>query len=929
MAEGGSRDCELQKNELAELLKKPLKKGDTWYLTDTKWFKQWKKYVGYDSWDTGHVGDESAYPGPIDNSALFKESTCELLKEHLIDELDYMLLPEEAWQKLVGWYDIMEGQVPLARKVIEHGMFVKHCKVEVYLMDLKLCPNNNLDNIVTKHFSRADTIDAIEKEMRQTFHISSDKGVRLWNRYMTNTYEHLSKPDNTIQDVGLYPGQVIIIEEQNDDGTWPRQVKSTGTMSHSISSSSSSRGTNGDNNMPDTSYNSTSSRSMCSSGYYGSNSSCNSYNDGYGNTATCQPGLCGLSNLGNTCFMNSAIQCMSNVPPLTLHMLSDKWKEDLNRDNPLGMQGKIATSYAELIKNMWSGRHSYTVPRAFKTAVSQFAPQFSGYQQHDAQELMAFLLDGLHEDLNRIKNKPYVELKDADGRPDATVARESWENYLKRNDSVIVDIFHGQLKSTLVCPECDKISVTFDPFCYLTLPLPYKKEKHIKVVLVSFDPTKIPVQYKLMVPSDGTVEDLCQALSNLTDIPVQHMVVADVYSCRLHKIFSKDDMLRNIQERDDIFIYEIPPCSKDDSDMVLVHVYLREQREKSYSNYSQSCAKLFGYPLLVRVPKENCTYEVLYNHVLDRLQRFVKAPDINNEWWQPISEGTTSNGEVEMDDDNYNDNRDTADKKSSGSEEDISEEGGSSSKDNRNEHRLFKFTVVNSYGNTEVDKIYDNDKPIKFNGKTYLAADWHPQAKQQFYLEDEAKKLERHVSMDRHAKKQVIQLTDCLNLFTKEERLGEQDPWYCPQCKEFQQATKKFDLWKLPKVLVIHLKRFQFNRYRRDKLDVFVEYPIKGLDMQQWIINSEHGPALYDLKGVVNHYGGLGGGHYTAYCQNKDTRQWYHFDDSSVTKISEDAVIANSGYVLIYQRRDPSSSTSAETITNGNGNLDNEDMEIN
>ena len=67
--------------------------------------------------------------------------------------------------------------------------------------------------------------DSIEKEMRQTFHISSKKGVRLWNRYMTNTYEHLSKPDNTIQDVGLYPGQVIIIEEQNDDGTWPRQVK--------------------------------------------------------------------------------------------------------------------------------------------------------------------------------------------------------------------------------------------------------------------------------------------------------------------------------------------------------------------------------------------------------------------------------------------------------------------------------------------------------------------------------------------------------------------------------------------------------------------------------------------------------------------------------------------------------------------------------
>ena len=51
--------------------------------------------------------------------------------------------------------------------------------------------------------------------------------------------------------------------------------------------------------------------------------------------------------------------------------------------------------------------------------VGRFAPQFSGYQQQDSQELLAFLLDGLHEDLNRVKKKPYVEIKDADGRPDA------------------------------------------------------------------------------------------------------------------------------------------------------------------------------------------------------------------------------------------------------------------------------------------------------------------------------------------------------------------------------------------------------------------------------------------------------------------------------------------------------------------------------
>lgn len=87
-------------------------------------------------------------------------------------------------------------------------------------------------------------------------------------------------------------------------------------------------------------------------------------------------------------------------------------------ENPLGMRGEIANAYAGLMHQMWSGRYSVISPRQFKTSVGRFAPQFSGYQQQDSQELMAFLLDGLHEDLNRIKKKPYIELKDPEGMPD-------------------------------------------------------------------------------------------------------------------------------------------------------------------------------------------------------------------------------------------------------------------------------------------------------------------------------------------------------------------------------------------------------------------------------------------------------------------------------------------------------------------------------
>lgn len=91
--------------------------------------------------------------------------------------------------------------------------------------------------------------------------------------------------------------------------------------------------------------------------------------------------------------------------------------------------------------SVMQGDTAFVSPRAFKQTVGTCAPQFSGYQQHDSQELLAFLLDGLHEDLNRVRQKPYIEEPDASGRPDAVVAQEVWANYRKRNDSVIVDHF--------------------------------------------------------------------------------------------------------------------------------------------------------------------------------------------------------------------------------------------------------------------------------------------------------------------------------------------------------------------------------------------------------------------------------------------------------------------------------------------------------
>ncbi|XP_064374650.1 ubiquitin carboxyl-terminal hydrolase 4 isoform X2 [Dromaius novaehollandiae] len=857
----------VQRAELGPLLALALRPGESWYLVDSRWFKQWKKYVGFDCWDMFGVGEPSLFPGPVDNSGLFSDPETQSLKEHLIDELDYVLVPTEAWNKLVTWYGCIDGQEPIVRKVVEYGLFVKHCKVEVYLLELKLCENRDPDNVVSCHFSKADTIATIEKEMRKLFNIPTEKETRLWNRYMSNAYEQLSKLDSTVQDAGLYQGQIVLIEVKNEDGTWPRQ-------------------------------------SLLAKG---SGFSYNSYNC-RDSASLSQPGLCGLSNLGNTCFMNSALQCLSNTPPLTDYFLEDRYEAEINQDNPLGMRGEIAEAYAELIKQIWSGRQSHVAPRIFKTQVGRFAPQFSGYQQQDSQELLAFLLDGLHEDLNRVKKKPYLELKDANGRPDLVVAKEAWENHRLRNDSIIVDIFHGLFKSTLVCPKCSKISVTFDPFCYLTLPLPLRRDRLMEVTLVYANPQHRPVQYRVVVPMMGAISDLCESLSKLSGVPAENMVVTDVYNHRFHKIFQMDEGLNHIMPKDDIFVYEVCKPSEDGSEYVTLSIYFREKTVRQSSNTSGTV--LFGQPLLISVLKHKLTLDHLYTVVLEQISRYVKLP-LAEEYSTLCPDKGTCNGsngvaEGEIEEMEHQDGGQEGKEKLA--EIDPCHTDGcmqiESTRDLQpRKKQLFTFSLVNSYGTSEINSIVEG-KILKLNAFSTLAIDWDSDMRRLLFDEQESQAFEKHGStLQPQKKKAVVALRDCIELFTTMETLGEHDPWYCPNCKKHQQATKKFDLWSLPKILVVHLKRFSYSRYWRDKLDTVVEFPIRGLNMSEFVCDPRAGSYVYDLIAVSNHYGAMGVGHYTAYAKNKVNDKWYYFDDSSVSVASEDQIVTKAAYVLFYQRR--------------------------
>eukprot|EP00752_Nemacystus_decipiens_P014254 g12676.t1 len=198
--------------------------------------------------------------------------------------------------------------------------------------------------------------------------------------------------------------------------------------------------------------------------------------------ALAKRGKAGLDNLGNTCFLNSAVQCLSHVQPLTRHLLSNAFREDLNVSNPLGTGGRLVQAYEQVLKDLWFGSRSSVSPVGLKSAIAKFAPQFNGYSQQDSQEVLSFLLDGLHEDLNRVLKKPYLTLPDGEcGRPDSIIAAESWKLFSMRDRSVLVESLYGQFKSTLECGHCGKLSRKFDEFN--VMPVEIQDGQRLCVVL--------------------------------------------------------------------------------------------------------------------------------------------------------------------------------------------------------------------------------------------------------------------------------------------------------------------------------------------------------------------------------------------------------------------------------------------------------------
>uniref|UniRef100_A0A8B9X8S6 ubiquitinyl hydrolase 1 n=1 Tax=Bos mutus grunniens TaxID=30521 RepID=A0A8B9X8S6_BOSMU len=338
------------------------------------------------------------------------------------------------------------------------------------------------------------------------------------------------------------------------------------------------------------------------------------------------PALTGLRNLGNTCYMNSILQCLCNTPHLADYFNRNCYQDDINRSNLLGHKGEVAEEFGIIMKALWTGQYRYISPKDFKITIGKINDQFAGYSQQDSQELLLFLMDGLHEDLNKADNRKRHKEENNDHLDDLKAAEHAWQKHKQLNESIIVALFQGQFKSTVQCLTCHKKSRTFEAFMYLSLPL---------------------------------------------------------------------------------------------------------------------------------ASTSKCT------------------------------------------------------------------------------------------------------------------------------------------------------LQDCLRLFSKEEKLTDNNRFYCSHCRARRDSLKKIEIWKLPPVLLVHLKRFSYDGRWKQKLQTSVDFPLENLDLSQYVIGPKNNLKKYNLFSVSNHYGGLDGGHYTAYCKNAARQRWFKFDDHEVSDISISSVKSSAAYILFYTSLGP------------------------
>ena len=552
------------------------------------------------------------------------------------------------------------------------------------------------------------------------------------------------------------------------------------------------------------------------------------------------PGVVGIKNHGNTCFINAILQCLSYTDILAEYFVLDQYKSDLRRKRRISSlaalrkraataangasstdRGEVTEQLAVLLKSMWSLQYDPEISIRFKSLVEKHASQYKGSSQHDAQEFLLWLLDQVHEDLNlasRRKYKPpppppppvphppsngicknghsnlHNHLYHNQQCNDEVMAAEALAAYMRCNNSFVMDVFQAQFRSSLQCPTCERVSNTFDPFLCVSLPIPHRVLLSVFVTVLYIDQCPRQVRLGLTVDADETIGGLRSVLAKDTGIPVERLLLCEIDDVCFRRTFRDREPVQLLKgAKAPLYCIETPDykAPSDDSGAfaVLTWINVFKDSHLQAAGGKRVEEKRFGSPYTIQVSRET-----LYTD-LQKLLMKEMAPILHDDIL--ISAQKVPLFKIRV--------LDCLEGRDSPSEKDKSEKASSDQNlDKDKDAAVYVDPIVDLPLYTEmVEQAINLGNLEKENGGSgvpthvKLVLEWDMPAKTQV-INDDGDSIEEHASvkeveatMRAEEETASVSLQECFSLYTSAEKLGIGDAWLCPSC------NRKQEVWRI------------------------------------------------------------------------------------------------------------------------------------
>jgi ubiquitin C-terminal hydrolase len=566
-------------------------------------------------------------------------------------------------------------------------------------------------------------------------------------------------------------------------------------------------------------------------------------------------GLSGLKNIGNTCYMNSALQCLSASDLLTGYFLGmpnkiPPYKNDLKNgimtalvennkckvsdltEHEIRKNFKESLTYMlrKLLVIMWN-ENCCVAPKSFKSTLGKKNNMFMGCQQHDSQECLSFILDVIHEETKTDVKVNYTKMNEEQQN-----YAKYYENYLSETERIESEIsrikkeikeYDKKLIENNKLNEKIKILGTlckfFDEFWDELLNYYITDENTTIKIKVK----KLYSLFKLALNNadDDEKKTICYHIRILIS-PINNFINYN-YSEKIKndKIDEIDKYLVDFQNEIKLLIekYEgIILNNKNDIDEVL-----NEKNKLIYTCDELMNNKHMKYKNYVDNKKDIIKTDIIISYLFHLKRALNKNHSVIND----IFTGLTLS-EIKC------------------------------KKCVNVSHRFDSYNILPLPIPKKIDKLSNNDN-------------------------------------DNYD----CNLDDCFDMYFNNEKLDGENQYSCEYCNDKVDAKKSTLLWSSPSRLIIQLKRFTDNNTRNN---MNIDFPINNLDLSKYMSEYTDKDFTYDLYGVIMHKGQMNCGHYIAYTKNSINGKWYLFDDSNVLHIEneevENKLKNNYAYVLFYKK---------------------------